>query len=128
MIAFAPTPLLLACVLFLFGIAHGVVDVSANSQGVEIERKTLTSMLSSVQGCFSLGGLIGAMTAGAIAETSLPLQMHFTLIATVALTLYAIASRGLVSDEVRSAAFTVKAARKRRLQIHCRHACSGRWA
>ncbi|MGI8485319.1 MAG: MFS transporter, partial [Thermomicrobiales bacterium] len=117
LIAFAPTPLLLACVLFLFGIAHGGVDVSANSQGVEIERKTLTSMLSSVHGCFSLGGLIGAMTAGAIAETGLPLQMHFTLIATITFILYAIASRGLVSDEVRPASFAVKAARKRRLQI-----------
>ncbi|MGI8485363.1 MAG: MFS transporter [Thermomicrobiales bacterium] len=117
LLAFAPTPVLLAFVLFLFGLAHGVVDVSANSQGVEIERKTLTSMLSSVHGFCSLGGLIGAMTAGVIAETGLSLQLHFTLIAIPAFMLYAIASRGLVRDEVRPASFAVRAARKRRLQL-----------
>ncbi|MGB3329783.1 MAG: MFS transporter, partial [Thermomicrobiales bacterium] len=39
---------LFAAVLFLFGFAHGVVDVSANAQGVEIERRRRSPILSSV--------------------------------------------------------------------------------
>ncbi len=117
LLVFAPTPLLLAGVLFLFGFSHGVVDVSANSQEVEIERKTHTSMLSSVHGCFSLVGLLGAVSAGVAAEAGITLHVQFSLIAAIVVTLYAIASRGLVSDEHRPSSFPVRAAQKRRLQL-----------
>lgn len=101
LLALAPTPVALAAVLFLFGFAHGAVDVSANAQGVEIERKTFTSMLSSVHGFFSLGGLIGAAMAGLIAQIGVSIQLQFTTLAVLSFALYAIASRHLVADETR---------------------------
>jgi len=117
LLALAPTPVALAAVLFLFGFAHGAVDVSANAQGVEIERKTFTSMLSSVHGFFSLGGLIGAAMAGLIAQIGISIQLQFTTLAVVSFVLYAIASRRLVPDETHPSPQTTAARSRRRLRL-----------
>lgn len=89
----------LALVLFAFGLMHGVVDVSANAQGVEIERRRRSPILSSVHGFFSLGGMIGAASAGTIAGLGVSLQAQFISLAIVAAACYLAVSRFLVADE-----------------------------
>ena len=45
----------------LYGASKGALDVSVNAQGVWIERNLNKTIVSSFQGCWSLGGLIAAM-------------------------------------------------------------------
>lgn len=103
----------LALVLFAFGLMHGVVDVSANAQGVEIERRRRAPILSSVHGFFSLGGMIGAASAGAVAGLGISLQAQFLSLAIVATIGYLAMSRTLVADEAIPLAQAIPATTRR---------------
>ena len=104
---------LFAAVLFLFGFSHGSLDVAANAQGVEIERRRRSPILSSVHGFFSLGGLIGAASAGAVAGLGVSLQAQFVSLGIVAIALYLLASRRLVADTAMPVAQAVPATARR---------------
>jgi len=60
----------LALATFIFGVCRGAVDVSTNTQAVITERAYGSAVMSSLQGFWSLGGLIGA------AFSSLLLKRH----------------------------------------------------
>src|SRR3989442_5321403 len=60
----SPTVALLAFSLMLLGACNGTLDVSMNSQAVEVERHYQRAIMSSFHGLFSLGGLVGAGVAG----------------------------------------------------------------
>jgi predicted MFS family arabinose efflux permease len=59
-LAIAPSPLLLAIALLLFGAAIGTLDVSMNIQAVIIEKQHGTPLMSGFHGLYSVGGFIGA--------------------------------------------------------------------
>ncbi|MBU3059063.1 MFS transporter [Pseudomonas indica] len=69
----------LAAMLFLIGMASGALDVAVNTQAVEVERLLGRPCLSGMHGMYSLGGLVGALGAAALA--SWPPFWHFSLIA-----------------------------------------------
>ncbi|MGC4107403.1 MAG: MFS transporter [Thermomicrobiales bacterium] len=118
LLAFASAIPVFAVVLFLFGFSHGTVDVSANAQGVEIERRRRSPILSSVHGFFSLGGLLGAASAGVVAGLGVSLQMQFLSLGIVAIVLYLATSRRLVPDTAMPVAQAVPAtARKFRISL-----------
>ena len=60
----APSPVLLAAGLVLFGAANGAMDVSMNAHGVAVERALGKPIMSSLHAGWSFGGLAGA---GAVA-------------------------------------------------------------
>jgi len=60
----------LALGTFVLGVCRGMVDVSANTQAVITERAYGSAVMSSLQGFWSLGGVIGA------AFSSLLLRLH----------------------------------------------------
>src|SRR4051794_14433396 len=57
----------LCAALFVFGAATGMVNVAANSVGVEVEARVGRPVLSGLHAGFSLGGLGGALLGGAVA-------------------------------------------------------------
>jgi hypothetical protein len=57
---FAPSPLLLAAALLLFGAANGGMDVSMNVHGVAVERALGRPIMSSLHAGWSFGGLAGS--------------------------------------------------------------------
>ena len=61
---FAPSPVLLAAALLLFGAANGGMDVSMNIHGVAVERSLGRPIMSSLHAGWSFGGLAGS---GAVA-------------------------------------------------------------
>jgi MFS family permease len=63
----APTMALLMLALFVFGIAFGLLDVSMNVQAVAVEERHGLPIMSSFHGVFSVGGLLGAASAGVVA-------------------------------------------------------------
>lgn len=60
LIGVAPSVWTLAPVFVLFGAGNGGMDVAMNAQGVEVEQTLGRSVINSLHGYFSLGGVIGA--------------------------------------------------------------------
>lgn len=57
----APTPVVLAVVLAVFGYLNTTVDVTMNAHGVALEDKGGTSIMSGLHAGWSIGGVIGAV-------------------------------------------------------------------
>jgi predicted MFS family arabinose efflux permease len=62
----APSMPLLFAALLLFGAAYGTMDVAMNAQAVLVEERYGRPIMSSFHGVFSLGGLLGAASAGLV--------------------------------------------------------------
>jgi predicted MFS family arabinose efflux permease len=56
----APNPVALGAILFVFGAANGVMDVSMNAHGVAVERDLGKPIMSSLHGGWSVGGFLAA--------------------------------------------------------------------
>jgi MFS family permease len=53
----APSPAAFTCLLFIYGIAFGGIDVAMNAQGVVVEGRSGRLLMSSFHALFSLGAL-----------------------------------------------------------------------
>jgi predicted MFS family arabinose efflux permease len=60
LLAFAPSPWVLAVSLFLFGAAIGTLDVAMNIQAVIVEKNEGRTLMSGFHALFSVGGFVGA--------------------------------------------------------------------
>src|SRR6185295_7800865 len=72
----APTALLAALALFVFGVLNATLDVAMNAQAAELERRYARPIMSSFHGCFSLGGLAGAASAAAVLAAGVTTAEH----------------------------------------------------
>ncbi len=97
----APSMPLLMLALFIFGIGFGLLDVSMNVQAVAVEEGYGQPIMSTFHAVFSIGGLLGAASAGLIAGAGVAPLPHLLTVALVLLVLVAVASRPLL--DVRSA-------------------------
>lgn len=81
LLALAPSPLLLAGALLLFGAGHGAMDVAMNAWGAEVERSQRRPIMAAFHALWSLGAGIGALSGtGAVGLGLSPLE-HFLLVA-----------------------------------------------
>src|SRR4051794_17760533 len=74
----------LCAALLVFGAATGMVNVAANSVGVEVEARAGRPLLSGLHAGFSFGGLGGALIGGAAASV-LGVAPHLVLVAAAGL-------------------------------------------
>ncbi|MEN3307647.1 MAG: hypothetical protein V7603_3849 [Micromonosporaceae bacterium] len=73
-----PTSLALLCpALAVFGAAAGLADVSMNAQAVLVEQRYGRSVMSSLHGSWSIGGLVGAGVAALAARADIGAPVHF---------------------------------------------------
>lgn len=77
----SPTFVSLFVVLFLFGMAANILNISVNTQSVELEKLYGRSILSSFHGLWSLGGLLGGLVGAGFVLTGLPLWVHYAVVA-----------------------------------------------
>ena len=89
----------LAAALFGFGAAFGAINVSANAQGLALERLSGRPILSSFHAAFSAGGLIGAGLAALAAAAGLEPRVHFAVLAAGLTTLGLAAVRFLLPPD-----------------------------
>lgn len=86
--AAAPTALLLALALFVFGAGLGTVDVVINIQAVIVEKAANRAMMSGFHGLYSVGGIVGAgVVTGLLSLGLTPLSAILTIVALSALLL-----------------------------------------
>lgn len=76
-LALAPNLVLLATALFLFGMAHGAMDVAMNVWAAEVEKAAGKPIMASFHAMFSLGaGLAAALGYFAI-QANIGVPLHF---------------------------------------------------
>lgn len=93
--AAAPSVVALAGVLFVMGLANGVLDVAMNVEGVAVERRRSRRVLSSMHAAFSFGGMTGAGVGGVAAAAGLGAEPHLAIVAALMLAGGALAATGL---------------------------------
>jgi predicted MFS family arabinose efflux permease len=77
-----PTSLVLLCgVLVLYGAAAGLADVAMNAHAVEIEQRYGRPVMSSMHGCWSVGGLAGSAAAAVAVRVTPDARPHFLVAA-----------------------------------------------
>lgn len=90
LVVYAPSLPLLALAMVIFGLMMGLLDVLANSNAVEIERRLGRAVMSSLHGFWSLGGFTaGTLGAWIISKTSAETQSLVAAGAIAALVLIA---------------------------------------
>jgi MFS family permease len=72
---------LLAVTLGLVGAASGLLDVAMNAHGALVERGYGRSIMASLHGLWSVGGLLGAVTGGLAARAGWSPARHFAVAA-----------------------------------------------
>jgi MFS family permease len=82
-LALAPSLVLLALGLLLFGAAAGALDIAMNTHGLEVERRYARPILSSFHAGWSFGGLAGAGVGALVAWAGVGLLPHFAAVAVV---------------------------------------------
>ncbi|MGH2617189.1 MAG: MFS transporter, partial [Thermomicrobiales bacterium] len=97
----APAMPLLMIALFVFGAGFGLLDVSMNVQAVAVEERHGLPIMSSFHGMFSVGGLVGSATAGAIAGLGIAPVPHLVVVGLLLLALVTAASRYLLETAAR---------------------------
>lgn len=63
--------------LLAFGVTSGLLDVSINAQGVQVERRYRRPLMTSFHAAYSLGGLAGAVLGGLLAWAGLGTPVTF---------------------------------------------------
>lgn len=79
--ALAPSPILLALAMTVFGAPHGAMDVTMNTWGAEVERSLPRPAMPFFHAMFSVGAGIGALTGAAAGWVGAMPLAHFTVAA-----------------------------------------------
>jgi predicted MFS family arabinose efflux permease len=88
--ALASDAIVLGVALALFGASLGSMDVAMNAQGVELEQRYGSPIMSTFHALWSLGGMSGAGLGGMIAAAGAGVAIHFASVALALLVLTAV--------------------------------------
>lgn len=80
LVPFMPNGWILGGLLFLGGLAIGVLEVGMNTAADRLERTSKRRLMSKAHGFWSLGTLVGALLGGAIGGAGIDLATHFLVI------------------------------------------------
>ncbi|KAA1422925.1 MFS transporter [Mumia zhuanghuii] len=93
--ALARDPYQLAAGLVLLGLANGILDVSMNTQAVEVERAYERHVMGTFHAFYSVGGLLAAVVGGLAIRVGVPLPATAAVLAGTGL-LLSVAARSSV--------------------------------
>ncbi len=96
LLTLAPSPAILAILLFLLGASAGSMDVAMNGQGVAVERLVRRPVMSWFHGLFSVGGLSGAAGMSLLLAAGVNVTLAAAVIGAAILVLVAWRVRGLL--------------------------------
>ncbi|WP_284461717.1 MFS transporter [Chryseobacterium sp.] len=77
LIGLAPSYWVLAAVLFFFGVSGNLCNIAINTQAIEIEGITKTTLLSSCHGAWCFAGLVGAVVGLLMINLGVGTFYHF---------------------------------------------------
>jgi MFS family permease len=97
--ALAGGPVSLAAVLLLYGALAGAMDVSMNTQAVDVERAYRRPVMVAFHALFSFGGMMGAALGGLAAARDLDPLPHLLMAAAAMAVAVAFATRRLLPED-----------------------------
>lgn len=80
LLSLAPTPFMLSVVLFIFGFIGDTVNISMNTQALDVQKAYGKPILSSFHALWSLGALCGALTGGWTLKHGYSTGTHFIIV------------------------------------------------
>jgi len=89
----------LALGLFFFGVLGNLCNIAINTQGVELEAKLNTPLMSSFHGAWSISGFIGALFALVMLHYTLSTSTHFLLVYLLVMVLWIVSYNRLITVE-----------------------------
>jgi MFS family permease len=98
-IAFSPNLLALGALYFLMGISTGMLDVAMNAQAVMVERIYKKPIMTSFHALFSIGMILGPVSASLFIDLGLDLGYHLIIISAASLLAVFWASQNLIQDK-----------------------------
>lgn len=101
LIGWSPSVYALGGSLLVFGAGMGLMNISMNDQASNLERRYQRSIMSSFHGVFSLGGMIGSLSGGALAGIGLNPAYHLTLMAIILLIGSLVSKRLLIRPDTK---------------------------
>lgn len=90
--------------LFVFGMFNGALDVSMNSQAVDIERLYPRPIMSSFHALFSVGGVLGSLVGAVTLSADVPLTVSMGSAAVLGVASMALCRPFLMADASGAAA------------------------
>ncbi|MCU0390331.1 MAG: MFS transporter [Thermoflexibacter sp.] len=102
LIPLAPNPLILSVILFFFGFASDLLNISMNTQAVALEVKYHKPIMSSFHALFSLGGMFGAGIGGIMEQLQISLFTHFLSIGLIFGIVAALFKKNLLKEDITS--------------------------
>lgn len=97
-LAIAPNAAALGASLLLYGFTLGATDVAMNAQGVEVEKRFRITIMGSLHGFYSLGGLAGAALSAGVASAGIGLVPHFLTLSLLSVLVVLWAHTGQIVD------------------------------
>jgi MFS family permease len=94
--ALAPNLATFALTLLVFGATAGLADVAMNAQGVAVEQRAGRSIMSSLHGMWSVGGLVASGFGVLAATVGLDAPVHFAIAAVTLAVISVLASGRLL--------------------------------
>ncbi len=104
--ALTRTPVQLGAVLLVLGLTYGILIVALNAAAVEVETATGQAIMSPMHGLWSLGGLVGAVIGGLLAER-LSTLAHLGMVAALLILVVGAASPAMLGARRRSSGAAV---------------------
>lgn len=83
LVSLTDTYLLFSLALFLFGFTLGTQDISMNAHAIAVENQYKARFMSTFHAIFSIGGLVGALLAGVLAQFEVSLIAHSIAVGSV---------------------------------------------
>ncbi len=100
-VGLAGSRLALFATLFVWGLLHGSLDVSMNTQGISVERAGKGTIMSGLHGAWSVGGFVGAGLGVLCVGLGLPLAGQLAALGVGIGLVAGWATRPLLPDPVR---------------------------
>ncbi|WP_194777008.1 MFS transporter [Pararhodonellum marinum] len=97
-IAFSNSLWMLVPVVFIFGMIGNVMNISLNTQALDLENHYGRSILASLHGLWSLAGFTGAGIGAAMIYFGLSLQSHYLWISLMVLLILMVAQRFIIKE------------------------------
>ncbi len=83
LVSLTDTYLLFSLALFLFGFTLATQDISMNAHAIAVEHRYKARFMSTFHAIFSIGGLVGALLAGVLAQFEVSLIAHSIAVGSV---------------------------------------------
>ncbi len=83
LVSLTDTYLLFSLALFLFGFTLATQDISMNAHAIAVEHQYKARFMSTFHAIFSIGGLVGALLAGVLAQFEVSLIAHSIAVGSV---------------------------------------------